>query len=150
MRPPPIPIREHVMRNALRLFSVAFIIVEMCIIYVTFALDKYWPDQAVDYWEWQASQSLEGILAALPYTSLALTCALLLCAIALLLGFYAVRWLFALAIVVVLLVEVIIAFNVPPQLVGADYVLNEIAILLAGIVASLSFCVVNMNRDGAP
>jgi hypothetical protein len=130
------------MRIALRLFSVAFIVVEMGIYYSMFALDVYWPDQAVDYWEWQAAQPLNNIVAMLPYASLVLVGISMLSAVALLFRFYAARWVFVVSLAIILIIEGIVAFNVPPQLVGAEYLLNEVALLLAGIVGALAFCVV--------
>lgn len=138
------------MWNALRIFSAAFIIVEAGALFSTFALESYWPDPAVDYWQWQAAQPLITAVVPLAYIGLALAGVSWLSAIALLFRLLVARWVFAVSIALALVTEAIIAFNVPPQLVGADYLLNEFALLLAGIVGTLAFCIAGKDRDGAP
>ena len=133
------------MRNALIISSIAFIVVELGILYSTFVMDVNWPVQAIEYWEWQIEQPLDDSISILPYLSLVLIAILILSAVALVFGFYAARWTFAGSVVAILIMDAIYAFSIPPQLFGADYLLNEFALLLAGIVGALAFCV---QREG--
>ena len=129
------------MRNALILSSIAFIVVELGILYSTFVMDVNWPVQAIDYWEWQVEQPLNDSISMLPYLSLVFIAVLMLSAVALVFGFYAARWTFSGSVVAILIMEAIYAFSIPPQLFGAEYLLNEFALLLAGIVGALAFCI---------
>lgn len=137
--------------KALRLLSVAYIILFAITILEIFVFQRVWPAAAVTYDQWWKAQPQNFVAAWSSYLGLAFLPPVLVGVGALALGKLWGRWPFAVSLGGAVLCSVAFAAaNHIPQINSpAEYVLNDLTSALGGIIVALSFIQATNARAAA-
>lgn len=137
--------------KALRLFSLAYMVLFSITILEMFVFQRVWPSVAVTYDQWWKAQPEGSVAAWSSYLSLVFLPVSLVGVSALAQGKLWGRWPFAVSLAGALLCSIAFAAtnNIPQINSPAEYVLSDVTSLLGGIVVALSFIQVMNARTAA-